>query len=358
MKPAHLLLRLLRDPSLAARLTAAQWDLLVRQARAANLLGRLADQLGHAPHARHVPGAVHAHFRSALRLCEAQHQAVRHEVANVRDATHPLGIPVVLLKGAAYVMGDSPAARGRSFSDLDILVPRARLDDVESALMLAGWVSAIDDAYDQRYYRRWMHEIPPMLHMKRGTGIDVHHALTPLTARWRADSDAMLADAVDVPDCPGVKMLQPMDQILHSATHLFLESELPNGLRDLSDMDLLLRHHAAADDAFFPRLAARARRVNLQAPLSRALRHAATLFGTPVPREMTATAGGAPDAWIDALYRHAYFGTHHSGRTTATPLALWLLYVRGHWMRMPLPLLAVHLTRKALRREAEAAEAN
>lgn len=358
MKQPTLLLRILRAPALAADLPPAQWDLLLRQARAANLLGRLASQLDDAAHARHVPAGVGGHLDAARRLCEAQHQAVRHEVANVRDATRSLGVPVVLLKGAAYVVGGSPAARGRTFSDLDVLVPRARLNDVESALMLAGWVSAIDDAYDQRYYRQWMHEIPPMLHMRRGTGIDVHHALTPLTSRWRADSDAMLAEAVDVPGCPGIRVLQPMDQILHSATHLFLESELPNGLRDLSDLDLMLRHQSAQDADFFPHLAERARRVKLLAPLSRALRHCAALFGTPVPPALTATAGGAPDGWIDALYRHAYLGTHHSARTAATPLALWLLYVRGHWMRMPLPLLAVHLTRKALRREPEAAEAN
>lgn len=29
--------------------------------------------------------------------------------------------------------------------------------------------------------------------------------------------------------------------------------------------------------------------------------------------------------------------------------ALWLLYVRAHWLRMPPHLLTVHLTRKAWR---------
>ena len=45
--------------------------------------------------------------------------------------------------------------------------------EVESALMLTGWQSTALDAYDQRYYRRWM-LVPAMQHMFRGTALDVH----------------------------------------------------------------------------------------------------------------------------------------------------------------------------------------
>ncbi|RXL80730.1 hypothetical protein EO238_31730, partial [Citrobacter sp. AAK_AS5] len=81
---------------------------------------------------------------------------------------------IVVLKGAAYAMARLPVADGRIFGDVDILVPHETLADVESALMLAGWASIHRDPYDQRYYRMWMHEIPPMRHLHRGTVIDVH----------------------------------------------------------------------------------------------------------------------------------------------------------------------------------------
>jgi hypothetical protein len=34
--------------------------------------------------------------------------------------------------------------------------------------MLAGWAATHHDAYDQRYYRQWMHELPPMQPYARG----------------------------------------------------------------------------------------------------------------------------------------------------------------------------------------------
>jgi hypothetical protein len=65
------------------------------------------------------------------------------------------------------------------FSDVDVLVPRDRLADVEAALMLAGWASTNPSEYDQHYYRRWMHELPPLQHIRRQTVLDVHHAILP-----------------------------------------------------------------------------------------------------------------------------------------------------------------------------------
>ena len=38
------------------------------------------------------------------------------------------------------------------------------------------------------------------------------------------------------------------------------------------------------------------------------------------------------------------------GNAWDSGIALWMLYARPHWMRMPLRLLTLHLTRKALRR--------
>ena len=48
----------------------------------------------------------------------------------------------------------------------------------------AGWerVKAAD-GYDDAYYRRWMHELPPLIHRDRDRMIDVHHTILPLTAR-------------------------------------------------------------------------------------------------------------------------------------------------------------------------------
>jgi hypothetical protein len=221
--------------------------------------------------------------------------------------------------------------------------------------MIHGWNTIHHDAYDQRYYRRWMHEIPPMRHLRRGTIIDVHHALLPETARIKADSNEMRRSAVPVPGEENTFVLAPVDMVLHSATHLFHEGELDNGLRDLADLDSLLRFFGA-QPGFWGRLAPRAREVGLARPLYYALHYAERILGTPVPSAtMAAAESGAPSRTLsglmDFLYCRALRANHPTCADAWTPLARWMLYVRSHWMRMPLPLLAYHLTRKALVRE-------
>ena len=50
------------------------------------------------------------------------------EAEMARRALAPLGVPVVLLKGTAFVAAGLAAGVGRSIGDLDILVPRDALD--------------------------------------------------------------------------------------------------------------------------------------------------------------------------------------------------------------------------------------
>ncbi|HPZ83074.1 MAG TPA: galactitol-1-phosphate 5-dehydrogenase, partial [Thermogutta sp.] len=64
--------------------------------------------------------------------------------------------------------------------------------------------------FDQLYYRRWMHELPPLIHAERDRMIDVHHAILPLTHRIRPDMAAMLADARPLPERAGLAVLAPV----------------------------------------------------------------------------------------------------------------------------------------------------
>ena len=90
--------------------------------------------------------------------------------------------------------------------------------------------------------------------------------------------------------------------------------------------------------------------LGLTRPLFHALRYATRLLGTPVPADvMTQAAAYAPRAQtvLDACYERALMPLHASCDGTLTGLARLALYVRSHWLRMPLGLLARHLARKA-----------
>jgi hypothetical protein len=256
------------------------------------------------------------------------------------------------MKGAAYVVAGLPPAEGRLFSDLDILVPRHRLAEVEALLMSRGWASTHLSAYDQRYYRAWMHELPPMVHIHRQTVLDVHHNILPETARRKPDAALLLAASVVVEGHEGVRVLAPTDLVLHSMSHLFHNDDLSRALRDLSDLDLLLRSRVD-DAAFWPALLHRAEQLDLTRPLYYGLRYSHAVLGTPVPRPMlqesSRWAPPAPAAaCMDAAWRRALSPQHPSCSDGWSSLARGALYVRAHWLRMPPVLLARHLTIKAL----------
>jgi len=198
-----------------------------------------------------------------------------------------------------------------------------------------------------------MHELPPLRHIRRGTVLDVHRAILPETARLKPSSDKLLAAARALEPPHRFAVLSPADMVLHSMVHLFHNDDLSHGLRDLSDLDLLLRHHGRAP-RFWEQLLARARELDLARPLHYGLRYAHRLLATPVPPDvLVAAAVGGPGRFAttlgDALWIRALRPRHASAADRWTPLALFALYVRAHWLRMPPFLLVRHLTVKALR---------
>jgi hypothetical protein len=351
------LLNSLREPASMARHDAATWDLLLRQALSAGLLARLgalAQQAGVEPL---LPLPVRRQMRALLALSDEQRRAVRWELVQLSSALQELAGPVLLLKGAAYVAGNLPPAAGRLFSDIDLLVPRAELDEAEAALMLAGWTSAAENSYDDRYYRQWMHELPPMVHLRRQTVLDLHHNILPLTARIQTPSAPLLAAAEPVGEFPRFSIPSALDQVLHSATHLMHEGEWGHGLRDLVDLDSLLRRHAQAE-GFWDALLARATELSLGRPLFYALSLCRRWLHTPVPDAVLARCPARP-GWptrrlMDALLTRALTSGHRGSLAPGARIAEFALYLRSHYLRMPLHLLLPHLLVKALGRSGPA----
>ena len=334
---ARLLVEVLRDPARAATLDAAGWTGLLTAARAERLLGSLALRLDR----RALPPGVAAILADADQIALEDRRAALWEAEMARRALAPLGVPVMLLKGTAYAAAGLAAGAGRAIGDLDILVPKRALDAVERALRDAGWEGVKDDAYDDAYYRRWMHELPPLIHAERDRIIDVHHTILPPTARPTPDAAALIRDALPLGN--GLSVLAPADMIVHAAAHLFADGDMDGGLRNLWDIDRLLRAFAEEDAGFWAALTRHAARHGLRGATARAVRLSARLYDTPAPPDWR--RGGIADrAFVRRLLVRDGWGRQ---RRPATRLAF---YVRSHWLRMPPHLLARHLAVKALRR--------
>ena len=341
----------LREPLRLAELSPADWDNLIPQARRAGMLARVAWLATHA--GVEIGGRPGEYLEGAWVVAARQVQAVRFEVDRIHAAFQGSNIPVILLKGAAYVMVGLPCAAGRTFSDIDLLVPHAHLTTAERLLNFHGWAGGHHTPYDQRYYRKWMHEIPPLQHIRRMTVIDLHHAILPLSSRIESDPTPLFENARPLAGYENLYVLAPADMLLHSATHLFTDGEYNHGQRDLVDLDALLRHFPAQDTGFWMELEQRAVRLNLTRPLYYALRYCHAILDTPVPERLMQGSGPAVPKAMDALFGRALAPEHASCEDGWSGLARRLLYIRGHWLRMPLHLLLPHLFHKAFLAERE-----
>jgi len=335
MTDARILTRALVDPATTVAFGAEDWTSLMAMARAEQLMGSLAHRLDGLDH---LPEKVAQLCADARQSADHARRQALWEAEMARRVLAPLGEPVALLKGTAYVAAGLSAGVGRSIGDLDILVRRDALDAVEQVLIeQGGWEWVKDDAYDQAYYRDYMHELPPLIHKERDRMIDVHHTVLPLTARPTPDAEAMLADSVELEN--GLRILSPADMICHSAAHLFADGDLAGGLRNLWDIDRLLRDFGPRD-GFWQALRARADRHQLAKTVARALRLAETLYETPLSGDVADRRRVG-----DALYVRRLLSRDGWGRETRKILRL-AFYIRSHWLRMPPVMLAKHLWTK------------
>ncbi len=343
----------LREPRRAADFDLDTWNCVVRQARNCGLLAKLQARFDDSGTGDRVPDEVRAVMADDWAAADRRQIEMRFEVNRLLRATAHLQVPIILLKGAAYLFAKLPPARGRYASDVDILAPADQLDSVEQALLAAGWISAKEDDYDQAYYRKWMHELPPLLHPERQTVIDLHHTILPRTSRIRPDAFALIADARGLSE-PGLRVLAPTDMVIHSCLHLFHDGAFAGGLRDLIDLDELLRYFAR-QDGFWAELYARAQLHGALRPMFWLVHLTTRLLGTPVPQSLqTAIAPAGPSALtrrlMDGLVLRTVLPSRPRRPTRTSGFVPWLLYCRSQALRMPPGMLARHLSLKALRR--------
>ena len=343
----EVLLAVVRNRTRMGILTPAEWDALLPAADQGRILPRLAIEAEQVGLTTALPDWARDRLASARTRGRAYERAVRWEIDRIHRALLPIGVRPVFLKGAGYIAAGLPCGVGRVVADVDILVAEVDIPRVETALKVHGWEFEPLDAYDERYYREWMHELPPMRHRERGTLLDVHHRILPRTGRIHPPTQRLLDRAIEV---GATRVLSPEHMVLHSAAHLFQDGEVAGALRDLVDIHDLVSQFSR-DPAFWDRQFAEAEALGLGRPLFYSLRYAQRVCGTPVPD----TAWAALDrfrppsrilAIVDALVGAAV--SRPAGRL-ASPAAL-ALYVRSHWLRMPATLLSRHLWNKWSRR--------
>lgn len=349
----NLLTQALTNPQSITTYSEKEWEILVRQAKSAQLVATVWDLLCKHNLSHLTPlKAVH-HFLSQTLLVERQNELFRFEIEKVYKAINRFEPRIIVLKGAAYLLLDLPIAKCRRMADIDILVKKDHLSNVEKELLFYGWVKTKTDNYDDMYYREWMHEIPPLQHINRGSVLDVHHNILPVIAKNAPD--AHLLSEASIPTRDGrFYTLSAEDMVLHSACHLFHEGEFEKGLRDLYDLDQLFLLFSSKDKDFWENLLKRAVSLRLEIPLFFALRYTHRIFSTDIPppilKQSELFSNGS--LWVriyDFLFTRIFVPHHPSTHNLGFGFSRFILYWRSHLIKMPLHILIPHLFKKAIK---------
>jgi hypothetical protein len=219
-------------------------------------------------------------------LTSGYERAVRWEIDRLSRAFLDSGLTWILLKGAGYIAAGLPPGRGRRVADIDVLVPRADLGRVEQILQ-EEWLGFPEiNAYDNRYYREWMHELPPMVHRERRSVVDVHHGILPRTSRLKPsrtpaptgrDARRRRASAGALPT-----------SCLHAAAHLFHDGEIAGSHSAISSTSINCSRGSAATSDSGSVSSKRRRQWIWPGRSIYALRYTQRWFGTPLPDAVSA----------------------------------------------------------------------
>jgi len=344
--------QLLICPWLVSTWSEKHWESLISQCYATSLMARVNWVLKKNNLTHHIPQTLAWHFAAANKAYDAHLHDVNREIDCINKALAPIDIKPVYLKGAAYIVTEENASHGRIFSDIDIYVPKNKINACEQILLWSGWVGSNKDDYDEKYYREWMHEIPPLINIETGATLDIHHNLSPVISRIKINAN-ILEKQIEPGKKANTYVLSPEDRLLHSAIHLLTGEEFYKSFRDLTDLDFMLREYSNKDKEFWEKLISRAREMGVGRVLYYCFRYCSRILHTPIPASsFAAIKESGPHRLLlpimDSLFYRTLNPSHTSFKDNLYGVSCFCLFLRSHWLKMPLKILIPHLLKKAL----------
>lgn len=299
-----------------------------------------------------LPVEFQRHVLSAECTYSNQLRLLKQEHLYLSQLFNQLNIRWVYLKGAAYQLSGITCMRGRLMSDIDILVPQEQLKMAEQALIEHGWLHKKLTDYDDKFYREYSQEIPPLRHFERQTELDVHFNILPKILNHGPDPVALLAQARALAGGNGAQILSPEAMVLHSAIHLFHESEYHKGVRDLFDIYQLISGFSQ-DKRFWGNL------IKLQGVIGSgecmyyAIRYCRIIYKLDIPSSVTEyyeqfKPGRLAFCFSDAAFIKVFRSIYPVHCDFSDRRYLFYLYFRGHLKRLPFSKLVPHLFKKSI----------
>ncbi|BFT31005.1 nucleotidyltransferase family protein [Alteromonas sp. D210916BOD_24] len=334
-------------PSLLKALNVKEWNSLVFVLRKEKMLARFYERIKQVASVEMIPADARRHFSNAALMSEKQNKMAVIEAKGLQTSLSTTADYLVFLKGAGYAIADHVASKGRLYSDIDLVVPKKDLRDVESTLTIFGWIGKELDDYDERYYREWSHEIPPLYHHRRGTVLDVHHNFIPPVSGVKFDIEKFIHNYSH--KVGELTILTEPAMFYHSAIHLLLNEDNSSAFRDITDLYLIAHEEPAT---IFENVMAIAKEFGFEKVCLTAFSILSRRFDItlPVDAQRQISQGLRGVAHIEAKLLEAVTMPKHSDLIEGNlPVYQFLAEVRAHWLKMPIGVLCSHIAVKVYR---------
>jgi hypothetical protein len=336
------------DPKQVENYDSSQWQSLIRILRGADLLATMYYLLERNSLLQVIPSYALKHLESAKLYADRQAHQVRNESLALDLVLAKADIQPVFLKGAAYVLRKDTNHYGRVMSDIDILVKKSQLNAVEEILQKNDWAESKLDDYDQQYYRKWAHELPPYKHIYRGTSLDIHFTLLPPVSGIDIDEESLFSDIQETED--GRRVLPSDLLVLHCIIHLFFNEDFSKSFRDVLDIHLLVEQLEASEG--LEGIIKLSESMGFYTELYYALSVRDLVFHT---NSVDSYQLAAPKIKLitnffvkKVLYR-AIMPSHDLIFNRWNNFARFIMYIRGHLLKMPVKILIPHMIVKVRR---------
>jgi hypothetical protein len=179
-----------------------------------------------------VPAEVMARLQTDFYASGARHLLAEQHSARVLESLAEAAVPVLVLKGA--VIGEFyPDPATRMYGDLDLLVPRARLDEAEAVLTRLGFTTS----YSKAWWLGHFHHLPVMATQDDAFAVELHWRVDDKDGVGRLPVEELWARSVPwvLGGQPALR-LDPIDTALHLCRHAAVQHRAQQGLRPLCDL--------------------------------------------------------------------------------------------------------------------------
>ncbi len=293
-------------------LSSTDWQALVAEANGQGVAPLIYWKLSQAGKLSFLPDFARASLREAYAATWMANQKILQELELLARLFNEAGIPVVVLKGACFALTIYPDIGLRPMGDLDILVPKAKLDQAVQIAREQGYVNAVPDAAPGLNDLIGHHACLRKLESPTNL-LEIHDSLVaeqfftyaaPMGWFWEQ------TQPLEHAKYPNLHMLTPTAQVLFAAAHAMLQHGAQNApLRWFYDIDQLIRVYQ--DKLDWDALISQARVFEWGSALSAALAQTEKLFDTPIPAPVRATLLELSDRHTELVERkHSRPATH------------------------------------------------